>query len=121
MSKKEDFGTLTPAEMLLKGMKTKAATPAAETASVSVDAGQTPASAPGANAHKPISAKVQTHKDADTQKIKLNIAFNSNNYEYLKLIALLDKTNITAYINKLVETDLEQRKPELQRIKDIIA
>lgn len=67
------------------------------------------------------SAKAQKHIEVIAQKTKLNVAFIGNNYEYLKLITLLDKTTITAYINKLVEADLKKRKSELQRIKDIIA
>lgn len=46
----------------------------------------------------------------------LNIAFTSNSYKYLKLITLYDETDITKYINKLVERDRQERQGELSNI-----
>lgn len=96
MSTKKNSG-FSVADQLLQGKQTRAA------ASAAAEPAPEPTAAPLAKSNATVKAV----------KKNLNIAFSRDNYRYLKLIALNDDTDITKYINKLVEADRVDREKEL--------
>lgn len=48
---------------------------------------------------------------------RINMAFSAENYEYLKLMARVEGTSATRYVNQLIDEDRETRAEDYQRIK----
>lgn len=60
----------------------------------------------------------------DTQERKqkhprINMAFASDNLDYLRTMAGLDGISITAYVNRLIEADRDARQADYRQIKTI--
>lgn len=74
----------------------------------------------------------EAHQEQDTQPTqdtqrgrvqkhpRINMAFPEANLEYLQLIARIEGTSITEYVNRLVKADHAARADELERAKDIL-
>lgn len=105
MSKKNSGFSV--AEQLLQGKQIKSTVPARPPEAAKLESEQT--------ASTVVKTPVVNASVNKTTK-NLNIAFASDNYKYLKLITLYDETDITKYINKLVEKDRQERQGELSNI-----
>lgn len=71
-----------------------------------------------APAAKPVEAEKAAAIDvADkTEKSYMSIGFNDHLFKYLKFISTADGTTVTKYLNKLVETDYQKRRGEINNI-----
>ena len=66
----------------------------------------------------PISKTTQGKKGEKLPRI--NMAFSSENHEYLQIISRIENTSQTNYVNKLVEKDRTRRADEVEKAKSIL-
>ena len=51
---------------------------------------------------------------------RVNMAFATNNLEYLQLISRIEGVSMTEYVNRLIEADKEARKEIIEEAKKIL-
>jgi len=66
---------------------------------------------------KPISQTTQGKKGKKLPRI--NMAFSTQNLEYLQIISRIEGISITEYVNRLVEADKESRNDIVEQAKKI--
>ena len=51
---------------------------------------------------------------------RVNMAFATNNLEYLQLISRIEGVSMTEYVNRLIEADKEARKEIIEEAKKLL-